>query len=361
MPRYRSSFNHSEEQKRNLKVDLRRIPEWEEELESIRNHFRRFDLKQVRSAGWLINRRCKDLHLYGIRSMYHREYERKIERWKYSLPIDDLCSFAQSFVGFGKEIKKSIQSYLRHTENRLAGFREKGLTNSFWVSLFTSKGDAETLRREEQTKTEYLALSQEIPEVEKAVKLLEEVIAETCGYSSSFHFQQSPLHFHPALKSAECSVGADSPVTGDDDGKRVMGQGGANGPGGPRITQMPGYPLIGTHPSPGNSMFGPQDLLLERGTQIETGDVEGEAEVFPGQEGRNPVGHRIDRGRRRRNGIREQGFDHLFGRKTGPGEQDAPDLRLPLLDRPQDGHRTEPGPAKAVEAMGYFYCFKRVG
>jgi len=184
MSRYRSSFNHSEEQKRNLKVDLRRIPEWEEELESIRNHFRRFDLKQVRSAGWLINRMCKDLHLYGTRSMYHREYERKIERWKYSLPIDDLCSFAQSFVGFGKEIKKSIQSYLRHTENRLAGFREKGLTNSFWVSLFTSKVDAETLRREEQTKAEYLALSQEIPEVEKAVKLLEEVTAETCGYSS---------------------------------------------------------------------------------------------------------------------------------------------------------------------------------
>jgi hypothetical protein len=44
-----------------------------------------------------------------------------------------------------------------------------------------------------------------------------------------------------------------------------MGQGGADGPGRPRMAQMPGDPLIGAHLSPGNSMFRPQDLLLERG------------------------------------------------------------------------------------------------
>ena len=75
-------------------------------------------------------------------------------------------------------------------------------------------------------------------------------------------------------------------------------------------------------------MFRPQDLLLEWGTQIETGDFEGKAEVLSGQESRDPVGQRIDLGRRRSVGIREHGFEGLFGRKTGPREQDSPDLRL---------------------------------
>ena len=108
-------------------------------------------------------------------------------------------------------------------------------------------------------------------------------------------------------------------------------------------------------------MFGPQDLLLERGAQIEAGDGEGEGEVLSGQKGRNPVGQRIDLGTRSSDGIRKEGFEGPFGRKPGPGKQDAPNLWLSLVDRPQDGHRTEPGTAKAVEAMGYFYFLKRVG
>ena len=79
-------------------------------------------------------------------------------------------------------------------------------------------------------------------------------------------------------------------------------------------------------------MFRPQDLLLKWGTQIETGDFEGKAEVLSSQESRDPVGQRVDLGRRRSDGIREQGFDRLFGRKPGPGKQDSPDLRLTLVE-----------------------------
>ena len=67
-------------------------------------------------------------------------------------------------------------------------------------------------------------------------------------------FPVKPASFPPSLKSPECSVEADGPVTGDDDGERVAGQGGADGPGSPRVTQMPGDPLIRAHPSPGNSI-----------------------------------------------------------------------------------------------------------
>ena len=76
-----------------------------------------------------------------------------------------------------------------------------------------------------------------------------------------------------------------------------MGQSGVDCPGGPRMAQMPGDPLIGAHPSPGDSIFRPQDLLLERGAQIEAGDVEGEAEGLSGQKGRDPFGNRIELGR----------------------------------------------------------------
>ena len=54
-----------------------------------------------------------------------------------------------------------------------------------------------------------------------------------------------------------------------------VGQGGADGPGSPRMAQMPGDPLIGAHLSPGNSMFGPQDLLLKQGNTDPGGRLQG--------------------------------------------------------------------------------------
>jgi hypothetical protein len=95
-------------------------------------------------------------------------------------------------------------------------------------------------------------------------------------------------------------------------------------------------------------MFRPQDPLLKRRAQIEASDVDREANVVSGQKCHNPVCNDIDLGTRRRDRIREQGFDNVLGRKSGLGEQDARDLRLPLMDRPKDSHRTELRPANAA-------------
>ena len=48
----------------------------------------------------------------------------------------------------------------------------------------------------------------------------------------------------------------------DDDGKRVGRQSRTYRLGGIGVTQMPGDAQVGADPSPGNSVFGPQDLFM---------------------------------------------------------------------------------------------------
>lgn len=141
-------------------------------------------------------------------------------------------------------------------------------------------------------------------------------------------------------------------MAGDDNGKWIIGQSRTYGPGRLGVAQVLGDSSIGTHAAPGDPVFGPQDLLLKRRTQIEASDGERETDGLSGQEGGNTVGDRVDLGTRRRAGIREQGFSHLLGRKPGPGKEYMPDLRTPQVGRPQDGHRSEPRSAQAVKGLG---------
>ena len=96
MPRYRSALRRSEEEKRNLKVDLRRIPEWEAELESIRSHFRRFSLSQIVSAESLILEMRIKLDLVGY-SVYREREQQAFEQWKNTLTVDNLIRMSKDY------------------------------------------------------------------------------------------------------------------------------------------------------------------------------------------------------------------------------------------------------------------------
>jgi 5-methylcytosine-specific restriction endonuclease McrA len=200
MPRYRSLVR-SDEQKRNLKVDLRRIPEWEEEIESIRNCFRRFDLHLIISAASLIHETIGVLFL-GYFSRYNcdqMEEQEKFDRWKSFLTIDCLIGLCDDYsapqflryrmvekeVVYGaKEIVEKIQSRLEEIEVFFNKCREKGVTNNGWVSLFTSKIDVTDVQMMEREKAKYLALSCKIPRIENAFKLFAEVRSESLQYAS---------------------------------------------------------------------------------------------------------------------------------------------------------------------------------
>ena len=201
MARYRSTPKKSEEEKRNLKVDPRRIPEWEAELESIRNHFRRFSLSEIVSAATLIQKMRERFHLDGYSD---REREQKaFERWKNTLTVDELIRMSNDYSapswlrerkgnvpgyftsrGRDENMVEGIRSVLKVTNDYLAESKVKGVTNSFWVSVFTSKVRVEEVRRMEQQKAEYLALSHGIPKIEDALRLLAEVHSESIKYAT---------------------------------------------------------------------------------------------------------------------------------------------------------------------------------
>lgn len=205
MARYRSIHKKSEEEKRNLKVDPSRIPEWEAELESIRNHFRQFNLSEIASAADLI-------HGFFIdRSPYHDQSEdvKSFEKWKNALSIDNLIWMSKDRLAPNflrkmgdRNIAEEIQSKLKQTERYLAECKTKGVTDSFWVSVFTSKLDVGEVRRMEQQKAEYLALSHEIPKIENALKLLAEVHSQSHKYATRMSQIQSQLLLAEEKKEA---------------------------------------------------------------------------------------------------------------------------------------------------------------
>jgi hypothetical protein len=112
--------------------------------------------------------------------------------------------------------------------------------------------------------------------------------------SDSFHLQQGSFHSEAPLISTESPIRSNGPVTGNDYGKWVVGQGRTNRPSAVEIAQVPGDSLIRADPSPRNSIFGAQDLLLERGAQIQTRDVEGETNILSGQKCHHLVGNDSD-------------------------------------------------------------------
>lgn len=205
MARYRSTPKKSEEEKRNLKVDPRRIPEWEAELESIRNHFRQYSLSEIASAADLI-------HGFFIdRSPYHDQSEdiKSLEKWKNALSIDNLIWMSKDWRAPNflrkmgdRNIAEEIQSNLKQTECTLAESKTKGVTDSIWVSVFTSRVHAEQVQRMEQQKSYYLALSQKIPRIEDALKLLAEVHSQSHKYATRMSQIQSQLLLAEEKKEA---------------------------------------------------------------------------------------------------------------------------------------------------------------
>jgi len=173
----------SDEQKRNLKVDLRRIPEWEAEIESIRNHLQQFDFARVLVAVTLIHTVCKKT--FKTFAEYSILCLNELEPLKIYSSGTSISNFLRLLRLCNRRgIVGEIRFRLKQTEKELAEFQAKGVTNSFWVSLFTSKVYVDTIRRCEQAKNEYLVLSREIPAIEDALRILTEAANELCKYDN---------------------------------------------------------------------------------------------------------------------------------------------------------------------------------
>jgi len=179
--------HRTEEQKMKLNVDLRCIPEWEAELkamrESIHNRFQLFSLPDILAAATTI---CSYSHLdfkYGY------SQNGGFEEWKNTLTVDKLIDFSKDFTAPNclrnrPALIEIIRNGLKQAEDFLLEFKAKGVTNSFLVSMVTSKVEARTVHMWEQEKSKYLALSREIPKIESALNLLEKVYSLSAEYNA---------------------------------------------------------------------------------------------------------------------------------------------------------------------------------
>lgn len=195
----------TEEEKRNLKVDLKRIPEWESQIESIRAHFKKFSLSKISSAASVIHEIRGKLY---IGNSYDRERDtKKLERWKTGLSIDSLIRIssdysAPSFLLEKQSIVEKIRTELVGAERQLAESRARGVTDSFLVSIFTSKVDKDTIERLQTRKDYYLALSREIPKIAEASRLLDEVHSESLRFAKDVSKIQERLWLAEEKKEA---------------------------------------------------------------------------------------------------------------------------------------------------------------
>jgi len=190
MVRHRYASQRTEEEKRNLKVNLAQMPIWQAELIDIMSIFERFDLGKVLSAVSLIQEINDKLFPFRGYSFQKKEDREKLEKWKRKLTIDRLVWLSDDYsapdflrTGVKDNIVEEIRSSFRKTEENLNECRARGITNSFWVSMFTSKVDTDTIRSIEQTKAEKQSLLSEIPKVEEALRLLSEILSESRQHS----------------------------------------------------------------------------------------------------------------------------------------------------------------------------------
>jgi hypothetical protein len=79
----------------------------------------------------------------------------------------------------------------------------------------------------------------------------------------TFHFQESPFHLQTAAESAQRTVTPDHPVTGNDNGKWISGQGRAYRPRRPRMPQPASQVAIGADLPPRYLKFQTEDMLLK--------------------------------------------------------------------------------------------------
>ncbi len=189
MPNYRSPIRYTEEQKRNLKVDVKRIPEWQEEIRSIRALFRKYDPQKVAGAATLIQEMQEKLHLRDV--FRSTEDERKsLEQWKQNLTTDRLAGLVADYSAphfvrdrVDKDIVGIIRTTLQQTEQKLAEIQSKGVTNSIWGSVFTSKVDVGTLNYWKSQREQYLVYARAIPRIQEALRLLDQVRNESKQYA----------------------------------------------------------------------------------------------------------------------------------------------------------------------------------
>jgi len=166
----RSRQTKTEEQLRNLKVDLRRVPEWEAERKSILEQYRRFDLVQVAAALFEVEQ--VSFILYPKPAYSIREYPPPRLR---TLKLEDFPHLLLNLqvTEMAEEIRKRHAEATRALTEALA----RGVTNSTLSLMFTNKAHPDEIAARRREKEHYAQLESRLPRLHRAALVLREIEA----------------------------------------------------------------------------------------------------------------------------------------------------------------------------------------
>ena len=186
-----------EEKLRNLKIDVKRIPEWEMNIRNIKSNCTPFSIQELGDALHLINRTIWSIHNLDL------DFERKVDdsyrgskltEWINRLNDEKLKTMLvgynnlfPSFIEKGehKQIIEIIQTR-EETETFIIKESSKhGVTENGWVEFFTSKlylKDVEKSRRN----LSVLRILKLNPEIEKSINLIEKIRFDSKKFGMEF-------------------------------------------------------------------------------------------------------------------------------------------------------------------------------
>jgi 5-methylcytosine-specific restriction endonuclease McrA len=161
---FRSKVKRTEEQKRNLKIDINSIPKWEAEIQSARARFGRFNLAEFKSAVVLIHEvRNKVFSLPTIPKIFNESYEfnttkyraykldstqyKDLINWLDKLETKHLVNLSnrlstpaffrmEYYIAMNVDFIKELVEYY---ENNISEYKAVETTNNRFIAITTNK------------------------------------------------------------------------------------------------------------------------------------------------------------------------------------------------------------------------------
>mgnify|MGYP000967516411 CR=1 FL=1 len=182
----------SDEEKRNLKVDPRRIPQWEKEIDSIKEHFNILDTSSIIDAAQLICEVRKQSSYYMFIDDIWK-LEKAIQQLRF-IPsgagiIDtDFVNLVRLHVNHNNNVKiiEHITNKLKAINFKLDSMNKCGTTSSFIMSLVTGKTHLDYYNNLKKEKLIYESLNEKIPQINSAVSCIDIFIKESEKYITRY-------------------------------------------------------------------------------------------------------------------------------------------------------------------------------
>lgn len=168
---------YTEEQLRNLKIDVKKIQQWEQELNSLLKDFEEFSPSRIRGAIDVFLE-ADNILSFGIRY----EDRDKAKQWMKEIDLHKLMwiandNAAPKFMRDGLKFKFSdwLKEKIKKQKEYISSLERMGTSNSIIIRLATSKVDPQTLFSEQAILEKYQLYIPRVTKVDESIALINQL------------------------------------------------------------------------------------------------------------------------------------------------------------------------------------------